>query len=73
MKQFENILETHKVYPEMFDICVITLQTRTRYLNSSVTRRLWLWPVKFAIEGTVASEVGIPGLSHIPLSRSHME
>jgi hypothetical protein len=49
-----------------------------RYPNSSHGGRncdspTWLWPVKFALEGTVASEVGIPGLSHIPGSRSCME
>jgi hypothetical protein len=40
---------------------------------ATVTHRLWLWPVKFPLEGTVASEVGIPGLSHIPIGRSRME
>jgi hypothetical protein len=30
----------------------------------------WQWPMKFALEGTVASEVGILGLSHIAISRS---
>jgi hypothetical protein len=39
MKQFENIMGTHKVYPEMFDICAITQQARTRYSNSSHVRR----------------------------------
>jgi hypothetical protein len=36
----------------------------------------WLWAVKFAVgalEGTVASEVGIPGCLHIPIGRSRME
>jgi hypothetical protein len=32
-----------------------------------------LWPVKFALEGTVALEVGVPGLSHIPIGRGPME
>jgi hypothetical protein len=36
----------------------------------------WLWPVKFAIEaleGTVASEAGIPDLPHIPMGRGLTE
>jgi hypothetical protein len=41
---------------------------------ASVTHRCWLWPVKFvtkALEGTVVSGVGIPGLLHVPVGRSH--
>jgi hypothetical protein len=33
---------------------------------ATVTHRRLLWPVKFALEGTVRSEVGILGLPHIP-------
>jgi hypothetical protein len=43
---------------------------------AAVTHQHWLWPVKYvlkALEGTVASEVGIPGLSHIAIGRSRME
>jgi hypothetical protein len=43
---------------------------------ATVTHRLWLWPVKFALatlERTVASEVGIPDLSHISVGRSRVE
>jgi hypothetical protein len=43
---------------------------------ATVTHRSWLWPVKFGLEapeGTVTSQVGIPGLSHISIGRSRME
>jgi hypothetical protein len=40
---------------------------------ATATQRRWLWPVKFALEGTVASEVGIPGLSRTPICRSRIE
>jgi hypothetical protein len=55
-------LQTDSLY---IDICsLFTSQTSTRYFNSShapavVTHRRWLRPVKFTVEGTVASEVGI--------------
>jgi hypothetical protein len=42
---------------------------------ATLTHGRWLWPTKFALaalEGTAASEVGIPGLSHFPTGRSHM-
>jgi hypothetical protein len=39
---------------------------------ATLAHRRWLWPLKFALEGTAASEVGIPGLSHIPTGRSRM-
>jgi hypothetical protein len=32
-EKLENSMESHKVYPEMFDMCSISLQT-TRYLYS---------------------------------------
>jgi hypothetical protein len=31
------------------------------------------WPAKLALEGTVASGVGIPGLSHIQISKIRLE
>jgi hypothetical protein len=40
---------------------------------ATVTYRNSLWPVKFPLDGTVASEVGIPGLSRILICRSRME
>jgi hypothetical protein len=64
----------------VLDVCSINYSTNdTRILSvyvATVTHRLWPWPVKLvleALEGTVASEVAIPVLSHIPISRSHME
>jgi hypothetical protein len=58
---------------------LLTLQTSKRYSNSSHVRRncessTLEWPVKFALEaleGSVASEVIIPGNSHIPTGRSY--
>jgi hypothetical protein len=33
------------------------------YLSADkLVYRHWLWPVKFALEGAVASEIGIPGV-----------
>lgn len=43
---------------------------------TAVTHQRWLWSVKFALEaleGSLVSEVCIPGLSHNPIGRSHME
>jgi hypothetical protein len=43
--------------------------------TASVTHQCWLWPAKFvteALEGTVASEVGIPGLLRVPVGGNHM-
>jgi hypothetical protein len=43
---------------------------------ATVSHLLWLWPAKFAIavlEGTVASEVVIHCISHIPVYINHME
>lgn len=69
MKQLERSMETHKVYRCSIYAPLVTLQTSTQFSNSShVPARRLLWPVKFAVEaleGTVASEVGILGLSHI--------
>jgi hypothetical protein len=82
MKQLEKSKETHEVNLEMFDVVrLVTLQTLTRYSNSSHVRRncdssTLTMPVNFVLdvfEGTVASEVGIPGLSHIPIGSSRME
>jgi hypothetical protein len=73
-------METHKVYLEMFNMCSIRLLCKRQRdipilpMHAATVNHLrWLWPVKFALEGTVASEVGIPGLSHIPIGRSRME
>jgi hypothetical protein len=41
--------------------------------SAPVTHRHWLWSVKFALEGTVASEVGIRDVTHIPVDRSLMD
>jgi hypothetical protein len=41
--------------------------------SAPVTHRRWLWPVKFAFDGTVVSEIGIPDLTHIHVDRSRME
>jgi hypothetical protein len=68
IKQPENNIKTYKVYLEMFDMCSISYSA-----NVNVIHRRWLWPVKFALEGTVASQVGTPGLSHIPIDRSRIE
>jgi hypothetical protein len=46
------------------------IRTLPKYITS-VTHQ-WQWPVKVALEATVASEVGIPGLSHAAISRSCM-
>jgi hypothetical protein len=40
---------------------------------ATVTRRRRLWPMKLALESTVTTEVGIPGLSHISIGRNGME
>jgi hypothetical protein len=82
-KQLENSLENHKLYVEMFDICFISysanFNTIFEFLLCALqlwTHRRWLRPVKFAteaFEGTVASKVGIPGLSYIPIGRSRKE
>jgi hypothetical protein len=69
MKQLEKRMETPKAYLERFDICSHSLVCK-RYCDirilhvyaATVTHRRWLWPVKFVLEGTVASEGGIPGL-----------
>jgi hypothetical protein len=60
----------HGLYRENFTYFTLPCALQTW------THRRWLRPVKFAIEafeGTVASEVGIPGLSYIPIGRSRME
>jgi hypothetical protein len=69
-------METHEVYLQTFDsFPLITLQMSTGYPNSSHVRRnrdtstLALE----ALEGTVTSEIGIPGLLHIVIGRSRME
>lgn len=41
--------------------------------DATVSHRRWLRHVRFALEGLVASEVGIPCLSHILMVRSRMK
>jgi hypothetical protein len=72
MKQLENSMETHNVYLEELDICFINYTANVNAILSSSHRR-WLRPLKFsleALEGTVTSEVGIPGLALIPIGKS---
>jgi hypothetical protein len=80
MKQLEIVMETNRFYLKLLDICSIILpckrQRDTRILPmyaSNVTHRRWLRPVKFALEGTVKSEVDMPGISHIPIGIINME
>lgn len=77
-KQPENSMETHKVYLQMF-----CMSSNSYFTNISTIFKLSCTPhcdmdidchlVKFALERTVASEVSTPLLSHIPVSRSHIE
>jgi hypothetical protein len=60
MKRLDNSMETRS------DVRILPMHAAT------VTHRRWLRPVKFALEGTVTSKVGIPGLSHMPICRSHV-
>jgi hypothetical protein len=63
-------METHKVQLRQPHIRILPMYAVT------MTHRRWLRPVKFAVEafeGTVASEVGTPGFSHIAIGRSRVE
>jgi hypothetical protein len=73
MKQLENSMEIHEVYLGMFDMCSISypvehqgdIQILSMY-DATVTRRPWLSPVNFTLEGAATTEVGTSGLLHIP-------
>jgi hypothetical protein len=54
-------------YKRLRDIRIVPLYATT------VTRRRWLRPVKFGLEGTATRNVGIPGFSRIPIVRSHVK
>jgi hypothetical protein len=71
-KHSENSMETDKVYLAMSRMCPISYSANVNDMFSSLlmhaatlTHRHWLWPAKFALEGAVASEVGVPRLSHL--------
>jgi hypothetical protein len=64
MKRLGNIKETHKAY--LRDVRYVLRQFRCKRQRdirilplyaATATQRRWLWPIKFAPEGTVASEV----------------
>jgi hypothetical protein len=80
MKQLENSMGTHGVYADMFDRLSISYSANGNAIfeflpcaRATVTHRRWPWPTKFVLAGMVASEVGTPGLSHIPIGRSRMK
>lgn len=74
-------MKTHKVYLQRFDKCSIRYSEIVSIVFEFFPRMLLthqhlLWPVKFALEtleGTVALEVGIPGLSYISIGKGQME
>jgi hypothetical protein len=71
MKHLENSKETDKVYLEMSDLYSVSYTAKRK-------RDIRILPmcaatVNFALEGIVASEVGILGLSYIPTGRSRMQ
>jgi hypothetical protein len=57
MKQLENVMETHKVYLEMFDMCSISYSANVNAVlefsscTPQLTHQRWLCPVKFVLEG----------------------
>jgi hypothetical protein len=77
---FENSMKSHKIYLAIIDKRSISYSAHViaifKILPCTPQLRYWLWPLKFAIrffEGTLASEVGTPGLSKFPISISRIE
>jgi hypothetical protein len=76
MKSLENNMETHKAYIKMFSMLLFNCQCDICILPkyvTTMTHQHQAWPMKLAVERTVALEVGLSGHSHVPIGRSHME
>jgi hypothetical protein len=73
VKLLENSMESRKVYLEKLYMCSISYTADTSPIFELFPRMPqlvhlhWLWPVKFAVEGVMALEVGMPGPAYIPI------
>jgi hypothetical protein len=74
MKQVENNTETYGVYLEMFDLCSIKCSVNVNAILECFpcTPRI-PWHVELALEDFVASKIGTPDLTHVPVGGSRME
>jgi hypothetical protein len=61
----------------MFDRCSFNVSANVNAMlevfSCTPNHRRWLWAVEFAPEGSLGSEVAIPGVSHISICEGRME
>jgi hypothetical protein len=75
--QFKRCMETHTVYLDMFNMCSINYSPNVILpVNATtMTHQDWSLAMKFTLMplgGSMASEVCLSDVSHIPISRSDM-